>query len=123
MFLPEAQARRPPPGRPFPTREPPQAFSDGIQPFLRGLADPDNIMLSALLIGWKGYLPTVRRMPYCGASGIKARLSYTLLQLGMLRDIPPAACENAALLKPGFSSEHLKVKILKDGIGTFQGRG
>ena len=97
------------------------SLQHGIQPFLRGWQIQTHHVIR-LLIGVEGIPADRQADAVLRRFGNQGQAAIYLLQLGVLRDIP-AACENAALLKPGFSSEHLKVKILEDGIRNFfQGR-
>ena len=97
------------------------SLQHGVQPFLRGWQIQAHHVIR-LLIGVEGIPADRQADAVFRRFGNQGQAVIYLLQLSVLRDIP-AACENAALLKPGFSSEHLKVKILEDGIRNFfQGR-
>ena len=93
------------------------SLQHGIQPFLRGGQIQVHPVIR-LLIGVEGIPADHQADAVFRRFGNQGQAVIYLLQLGVLRDIT-AACENAALLKSGFSSEHLKVKILEDGIRDF----
>ena len=97
------------------------SLQHGVQPFLRGGQIQAHHVLR-LLIGVEGIPADRQADAIFRRFGNQGQAVIYLLQLGVLRDIT-AACENAAFFKSGFSSEYLKVKILKDGIRNFfQGR-